>query len=145
MNSLVTYYMFLIACGVLMVVLRNSPMVQNKRELCVSFLLAPPLILGLQQLNLGFVVGVVVTYTLFALFNRYSPNFYSQETNPVTYRMWIATWLTEATVPLLIHFAFRGNQQIESGALLILGALLLVGTFVAFMVFAPDLEKNAHS
>jgi len=56
--SLLPYYLFLVAGGVLLVALRDSPLASQKRGQYVAYLLTPPFLLVLVELNLGLGVNV---------------------------------------------------------------------------------------
>jgi hypothetical protein len=143
MNILIPYYTFVVAGPVWLAVLRESPLVSHKRGVYLGYILAPPLLLVLQTLNLGFVLGAVLLAALIFLVSRLSRALSDQPTTPTTLWWWISIWVIEAVLPLTLHFAFRARPDMERISLLIAGLMMLTGTLLTFLVFAPDLRKRA--
>jgi hypothetical protein len=143
MNILITYYAFLVAGPVWLAVVRESPMVSHKRSVYLGYILAPPLLLVLQTLNLSFLLGVVLLVPGLLVINRLSRLQADQPTTPTTLWLWLGIWLTEAVLPLSLHFALRARPELERISLLIAGLTLLAGTLLTFLVLAPDLRKRA--
>ena len=143
MNILITYYSFLVAGPVWLAVVRESPMVSHKRSVYLGYIMAPLLLLVLQTLNLGFILGVVLLVPGLLVINRLSRVQADQPTTPTTLRVWLGIWLIEAVLPLSLHFALKGRPELERISLLIAGLTLLGGTLLTFLVFAPDLRKRA--
>lgn len=144
MNILITYYAFLVAGPLLFVVMRESPLVSQKRSVYFGYLLAPPLLLVLQTWNLSFLLGAAVFVSFIVLVNLLGrPQLDQQPTTPTTLRLWLITWLIEAVLPLSLHFALRTRPDMERISLLVVGLTLVAGTLLTFLVFAPDLRKRA--
>lgn len=143
MNNLIIYYAFLVAGPVLLVVLRDSPMVSHKRNEYFGLILAPPLLLILQTWNLSFFLGVALVLPFVFLVNRFSPARKTEPTTPATLWLWLTIWSIELVLPLAIHFALRMRPELERISLVIAGLTLLAGTLLTFLWLAPDLRKRA--
>lgn len=143
MSILIIYYAFLIVGPVLLAVTRDSPMVEDKRNEYLGFVLAPPLLLILQTWNLSFFPGVVLLVAFAFLVDRVRRARKAEPTTPATFGPWLTIWSIELVLPLAIHFALRMRPELERGALLIAGMTLLAGTLFTFLRWAPDLRKRA--
>lgn len=141
--SLLPYYLFLVAGGVLLVALRDSPLVSQKRGQYVAYLFTPPFLLVLVELNLGLVLTSVLAFVVLLGADRLLRTSKQEHATSVTFRIWLVVWLIEAGLPLLLHFTLRSRQDLERAALLAAGVVLFAGTLITFLLFAPDLRKNA--
>ena len=115
---------------------------EQRRSLHLSYLLTPPLVLVLGTLSLGFPLTFVLTLVLLLALDRLLRRYADPRITRATFRLWLALWLIEATVPLSLHLALRSRPELERASLLIVGLVLLAGTLVTFLVLAPDLRKN---
>lgn len=141
MNILITYYAFLVGGVILLMVIRNSSPVSRMRSQYLGYALMPPLLLVVMALNLGFVPTLVLV-AAFLIFERLIRR-PAQGVTEATTRLWLAICLIEAVLPLSLHFALRTHPELERLALIIAGVVLLAGTLITFLVFAPDLRERA--
>ncbi|SRR6266446_1327533 len=142
MNLLLPYYLLLVAGAVLLAALHNSTLVSQRRNLHLSHLLIPPLVLVLMVLNLPFPLGLVLTLALLLAINRLLRRSGEQTITRATFRLWLVLWLIEAVLPLSLHLALRSHPESERISLLVGGLVLLGGPLLLFLVFAPDLRKQ---
>jgi hypothetical protein len=141
MSILITYYAFLVGSVILWTVVRNSSSLSRMRSQCLAFALVAPLMLFIVALNLSYVpsLGLILAFLVFERLVR-GP---AQAVTEATTRLWLTICLIEAVLPLSLHFALRTNPELERVSLMIAGVVLLAGTLMTFLVFAPDLRKRA--
>jgi formate-dependent nitrite reductase membrane component NrfD len=142
MNILVTYYFFLVGGAIVLLVLRDSPLVSKRRSQYISHLLMAPMFLFVMATKVGFggtmLVFLVLLFTVDRLLRKFE--------RPVTHttpRLWLIVWLIEAVLPLSLHFALSTRPDLERIALIVTSVALFAGTLLTFLVLARDARKQA--
>jgi hypothetical protein len=145
MNLFLGYYLFLAIGAFLLAPLRDGACLSRRRGRYLAYLLVAPFDLVLQELKLsGSVRFALVLIILLGMPELLWIAAVGNAT-PATFRLWLVIWLIEAVLPLVLHLAVRQHAELERVWLLVAGLALLVGTLLAFLVFAPDLQRQGDS
>lgn len=142
-KSYVYLRLFFFAIGAVFVTAdRYSTAASHRRGRHVTYLLVAPFDLVLQELNLTISVRFVLVLIILLGMPELLGITGLGNATPATFRLWLVIWLIEAALPLLLHLALRSHVELERVWLLVAGLALLAGTLVAFLVFAPDLQRQ---
>lgn len=142
MNSLMIYYFFLVGGAVVLLALRDTPLVSNRRSQYVNHLLMAPMILFVTATKLSFGLNAFLFLVLLFTIDRVMRKF-ERPVTPATPRLWLIVWLVEAVLPLSIHFALSTRPDLERIALIVTSVALFAGTLLTFLLLAPDARKQA--
>jgi formate-dependent nitrite reductase membrane component NrfD len=142
MNILMTYYFFLVGGAVVLLVLRDSPLVSKRRSQYVAHLLMAPMFLFVMATKIGLGLNLLVFLVLLFTVDRVMRKF-ERPVTPTTPRLWLIVWLIEAVLPLSLHFALVTRPDLERIALIVTSVALFAGTLLTFLVLAPDARKKA--
>ncbi|HEX7722341.1 MAG TPA: hypothetical protein VF397_09295 [Pyrinomonadaceae bacterium] len=139
---LLTYYLFLVAGLVVLAAFNGSSLLSQPRKTHIGYLLGPPLILAVSLLNFGFIGTVLLTLVLMLVSNVLIKRYAEAAITRATLYYLLGLWLSEAIVPLSIHFALRSRPDAERWSLLISASIMLVAAILVLGVWAPDARKK---
>src|SRR5882724_8564213 len=98
MSPLFAYYIFLAACAVLVFSLRGSPLLAQRRNLDLTFLLVPPFVLIVSSVRTSLALSLLLTvFGLLAI--GWLLRHYAKSLRESTLGFSIGLWLLEAALP----------------------------------------------
>ena len=140
---LLTYYGFLFAGLVLLLVLSRGSLLSEPRSVQISYLLVAPLILLATTLNSGFMLTLLLTVVVIVVSMSVLKRHAGAPVTRDTLYYSIGLWLIEAAVPAVIHLGLRSRPETEKWSLMIAAVGMLSATILLLAVWAPDVHKKA--
>jgi CBS-domain-containing membrane protein len=143
-NTLLIYYLFLVAGAVLLAALRKSPLISQKGELYVTYLLTSPFALVVLLLNLTPPLTLVLTLGLSLGANHLIRIVAPRHPTRTATILGLILWGAEILLPLSLHFAFGSHRDLERPLLLIAGLIVIAATLSTFYFYGSHPHKK-HS